>query len=202
MAAVRIPYDDADADLRLAGSYPLEVVHDRWRLYAESAGDLLGLLIDGYDHLPDAERLQARIRLALDAQTDVQSLLNAGELFEHATVEEQRVLLHPPGRPPTVREWRCAIPLVLVTVFYEPLGALPQPQAAGAAQTWWIDPSTAESLVETLHGLRWLDVRLLDANDAWPVQGAAYRNEGTEGAAGYRWRRLRPVNGGPQRGGR
>ena len=77
---------------------------------------------------------------------------------------------------------------VLITVFYQPIGELPQPRTSDPGQIWWIDPSTARSLVETLHQVRWLDLKLVGVSAAREAENEAHRNLGTNGAAGYRWR--------------
>jgi len=189
--AIRIPNQPAQP-LRTAASYPVEVVHDTWRYCADAPEEILDLLIDGYANQADEqERLQARLKIALQARAMVQTLLNAGELFDQGTDEETRVLLDRSDAPPTVAEWRCAIPLVLITIFYQPIGELPQPRTSAPGQVWWIDPSTAQSLLETLHQVRWLDLTLSGEPPTWKVENKTYQNLGANGAAGYRWRSVR-----------
>jgi hypothetical protein len=185
---IRIP--DQSAQLRTADtSYPIEVVHDTWRICADTPEEILGLLIDGYADLGDEPaRRQARLTLALAARAMVQTLLNAGELFEQSTDEEKRILLDQTDTPPPVDEWECAIPLVLVTVFYQPVGELRQPHVTAPGQVWWIDPATAPALLETLHQVRWLNLVRVDAPQAWEAESRAYQNLGMNGAAGYWWR--------------
>ena len=185
---IRIP--DQSAQLRTADtSYPIEVVHDTWRICADTPEEILGLLIDGYADLGDEPaRLQARLRLTLAARAMVQTLLNAGELFDQSTAGEKRILLDQTDVPPMIGEWECDIPLVLVTVFYQPVGELRQPHVTAPGQVWWIDPSTARSLLETLHQVRWLDLARVDVPGTREAESRAYQNLGMNGAAGYWWR--------------
>lgn len=158
-------------------------------MHADTPAEILGTLIEGYSAIADErERLRARLRLATDAQFTVQNVLNAGEMFGYATDEESRTLLHDRNAVPTPDEWRCAVPLVLVTLFHHPLGEHPQPKTAPPGQIWWIDPSAEKSLLETLHAVRWLDLVRAPRND--PDDGTAYRNLGTNGGGGYHWRPL------------
>jgi hypothetical protein len=56
-------------------------------------------------------------------------------------------------------------------------------------QIWWIDPSTAQSLLETLHQIRLLDLTVTTGSPmVWEDRRTAYPNLGTNGAVGYRWR--------------
>jgi len=173
--------------------FPLEVVYDGSRICADSAEEILGVLIDGYAGQHDEQpRWHARIRVAIEAQSTTQRLLNAGELFDHCTEEEERVLLHEPGVQPVVGEWQCGIPLVLVTCFYQPLGDLAQPTTAAPGQIWWIDPSTAQSLLETLNGVRWLKFRT--GGPAIPsARNPAYPDPPAESPTMYQWRMVRTV---------
>jgi hypothetical protein len=173
--------------------FPLEVSYEGWRICADSAEEILGALVDGYAGQHDEQwRWQARIKVAVEAQTTTQHLLNAGELFDRCTEEETQILLHDPGVPPVVEEWQCGVPLILITCFYQPLGNLPQPQAMSPGQIWWIDPSTAQSLLETLNGVRWLDFRT-DARARQATRNPAYPDPPAESLTMYQWRTVRSV---------
>jgi hypothetical protein len=168
--------------------HPIEVAHDTWRLSTDSAEEILGRFIDGYPEQADEQaHRQARLGLALQARRTVQTLLNAGEQFDQSTAEEAEILLDRSDVAPAVGQWRCPIPLVLVTVFYAPLGQLPQPRTEPPGQVWWIDPSTPQTLLRTLHQVRWLDLTIGD-HETWEPDSQAYRNLGENGMAGYRWR--------------
>lgn len=192
MTIIRIPGTDAGlpAPMTRSGTpFPFQVAHEGWRFYADDADEILGYLIDGYARQHDERsRLHARTGLAIKAQVTVQNLLNAGELFDHCTEGEIRVLLHDPGIQPVVDEWQCAIPLALVTVFYQPLGELPQPRAGGPGQVWWLDPSTAQSLLETLNGVRWLDLTVAGASGNQAARSPSYPDPPADTRSAYQWR--------------
>lgn len=140
MTVIRIP--DTAPDMRTAAvrgdgtPFPLEVAYDGWRICADSAEEILNVLIGGYAGQHDEQsRRHARIRVAIETQATTQHLLNAGELFDHCTEEETQILLYDPGVQPVVGEWRCGVPLILVTCFYQPLGNLPQPVAIPRARS-------------------------------------------------------------------
>ncbi|WP_436776423.1 hypothetical protein [Yinghuangia sp. YIM S09857] len=165
----------------------VEVVHEGRPLVAGTPEELLGLLIDGYAEQPDeGSRFRARVGLALRARRDVQTLLNAGELFDDNSREEIGILLERSNEPVTPAEWHSAVPLVLVASFYAPAGDLAPPRVSAPGQVWWIDPSTAAALLETLHRVRWLDV--VSLGSAAGTGSETYRNLGDNGSAGYWWR--------------
>jgi len=173
-------------------SYPVEVLHDGWRICASDADDALELIAGGYADLkPGPAQMQARIAVALEAKRAVQALLNAGEVFEQNTWEQQKILMGPPDSPPKLNTWAGVTPLVLVASFYRPLGDLDESTVAGAGQIWWIDPHTPGSLLETLHQVRWLDVTRMRPVPSTPR--SSYRNLGPNGSAGYWWRPLKEV---------
>ena len=96
------------------------------RAYADHAEDLLNCLIPRYTTMTPAERLAARLGHAVRVQTTVQADIN----YEHdnlvgCTPEEIAVLTGTRSVPPNVGTWSCAVPLVLVDVFYQPMGDLP-----------------------------------------------------------------------------
>lgn len=173
--------------------FPFEVSHEGWRICADSAEEILSILIGGYAGQHDERsRWHARASVAIEAQVTTQPLLNAGELFDHCTEEETQILLHDSGVQPVIGEWQCPVPLILVTSFYQPLGNIPQPVAISPGQIWWIDPSTAQSLLETLNGVRWLQLRI-DARASQAARNPAYPDPPAESPTVYRWRTVRTV---------
>jgi hypothetical protein len=172
---------------------PFAVSYEGWRICADSAKEILDVLIDGYAEQHDEQlRWHARVRAAIAAQTTTQHLLNAGETFDHCSEEETQVLLHDPGVQPVVGEWKCGVPLILITCFYQPMGNLPQPVAIPPGQIWWLDPSTAQSLLETLNGVRWLDFKT-DAQTSQATRNPAYPDPPTYSPTMYQWRTVRTV---------
>lgn len=158
-------------------------------LRAKTPEGILGLLIESYRECSDdAQRLSARLDYACRARVDIQSLLMAGEMFEYSTPDESRVLRDRGPAPELPPEWHCATPLVLVASFYEPAGELSRPRTSEPGQVWWIDPSTASSLLVALHEVRWLDIVRLGGMQPHP---GPYRHLGRNGSAGF-WRRHVP----------
>jgi hypothetical protein len=98
------------------------------RAYADTAEDLLDCMIPQYQTMTVGERFAARLSHAVRTQTTVQADIN----WHHAnltgcTPAEIAVLTSSRSTPPEIREWSSEVPIVLVDVFYRPLGALPQP---------------------------------------------------------------------------
>jgi hypothetical protein len=196
MTVIRVP--DAAPDMPATAvrdngaPFPFEVAYEGWRICADSAEEILSALVEGYAGQPEQSRWSARLRIAANAQATTQRLLNAGEFFDRCTDEETQALLHEPGVPLVVEEWRCGIPLVLITCFYRPLGDLPQPAVTPPGQVWWVDPSTDQSLLETLNGVRWLDFRA-DVRASQTSRNPAYADPPAENSAMYQWRPVRGV---------
>jgi len=137
--------------------YQYELIHASWRGYADTHAELTALLIAGYDQLAgDEERLAARLRHAADVQVPIQAQLAAEGDLAGCGEEDRAVLLAPRDTPPAVAEWRAPVPLALVTSFYAPHAARPRPQASAPGQIAWIDPSTDESLLRSLHDAGWV----------------------------------------------
>lgn len=98
------------------------------RAYADTAEDLLDCLIRGYGSQTPAERLAARLAHAVRTQTTVQADIN----WQHnnltdCTAQEVTVLTASRATPPTIGTWSSEVPIVLVDLFYLPLGSLPSP---------------------------------------------------------------------------
>jgi hypothetical protein len=197
VTVIRIPDTAPDmptAAVRGDGTpFQFEVAYEGWRICADSAEEILSVLIGGYaDHQDEQSRWHARLRVAIETQVTTQHLLNAGELFDHCTEEETQVLRHDPGVQPVVGEWQCGVPLILVTCFYQPLGSFPQPVATPPGQIWWIDPSTAQSLLETLNGVRWLRFRT-GARASREMRDPAYPDPPAESPTMYQWCKVRTI---------
>lgn len=98
------------------------------RAYADTAGELLGFLIRNYARMTDTEKRSARLHHAVRMQTKRQADLNySHDNLRGCTPEEQVVLSSSRATPPDIREWSCEVPIILVDVFYEPVGKLPRP---------------------------------------------------------------------------
>lgn len=127
------------------------------RAYSDSASDLLDCLIRGYATLAPTERLAARLSHAVRSQTTVQADINWNhENLVDCTPEEQVVLGASRATPPDVSEWSSEVPLVLVDMFYEPLGELPQPVSTIAdvenpPNVWWLRVEDEYAYLLSLH---------------------------------------------------
>lgn len=98
------------------------------RAYSDSAADLLECMIPQYTRMNPAERLAARLQHATRSQVTAQADIN----WQHnnlvdCTPEEQVILSSSRATPPDITEWSSPVPIVLVDVFYEPIGRLPRP---------------------------------------------------------------------------
>ncbi len=63
--------------------YGFEMIHGRWRTYADTPVELVTALIPGYTELDaPVERMQARVRHAVDVQVVLQAELATSELLD------------------------------------------------------------------------------------------------------------------------
>ncbi len=127
------------------------------RVYADSVTELCEHLITGYAELDDdVAQAAARIQHAVRAQVHVQADIVAQHGMEGCTPAERELLLGSRHEPPMVGEWQPDVPLVLVDVYYEPLGPLPQPkgQPRGGgpegSNLIWLRAGDEADLVESL----------------------------------------------------
>lgn len=103
------------------------------RAYADTAEDLLACMIPRYTTMNPGERLAARLQHATRTQVTVQADINWNHRnLVGCTPEEQVVLSSSRATPPEVREWSSEVPIVLIDVYYQPIGTLPHPISAVA----------------------------------------------------------------------
>jgi hypothetical protein len=139
--------------------YAYELVAPAWRGYADTFTGLASLLIDGYGGLGGEDaRQEARLRYAADVQVPVQAALAQGADLGACSDTEKQALLGARDKPPAVGSWTSPVPLVLVTAFYQPAGDLAWPRASGPGKVIWIDPSSDETLLVSLHEAGWVTV--------------------------------------------
>lgn len=140
--------------------YRFEMICDGgWsRVYDDTANGLLGHLIPGYiGPGTPTTRMEARIRHAVDTQTQLQAKLNHFFADTPTTPAEQQVLTSPRYQPPILTEWDSPVPLVLVDAFYQPHGSLPKPTSGIAdvlypPNLWWLTPAEGElEYLQSLH---------------------------------------------------
>jgi hypothetical protein len=134
--------------------YRFEMIFDGggWRAYADEPADLVAQLIPGYGDLDSpVARAEARIAYATSAQVALQANLNSERGLDGCDEQERLVLLGPRHQPPAPLVWRAPVPLVLVTTFYRPQGALHTPATEPPGEIWWIDPGDDITLLTSLH---------------------------------------------------
>jgi hypothetical protein len=132
--------------------YPYEMIHDqgKWRAYADTPGELLDALIPGYTTLDAGDQAAARLSYAVRSQVTLQAEAAARFDLSDLSDADVAVLLGARDMPPAPAAWTGPVPLVLVTAFYAPIGDLPAPQAR-ADHLIWLDPSSPETLLRSLH---------------------------------------------------
>lgn len=127
--------------------------------FADSATELVDLLIAGYLDIPAdnlVEQAIQRTLYAVGAQVRVQADILTRANLGLATPAELEVLRGSRDTPPRLAAWECPIPLVLVDAFYQPFTSVPRPVGlprGGGAQDSNIIWLTFSDEVEFLHGL-------------------------------------------------
>lgn len=148
--------------------YRFELIYDggKWRGYANTTDDLLDALLPGYTDLDEAARAAARLSHAVQTQVVLQANLVASIGLDGVGEGDTAVLLGARDVPPTPASWSAPVLLVLVTTFYQPIGAHPVPTAEPDALIW-LDPSTPGTLLQSLHyaGVVQLHAAAADASD-------------------------------------
>lgn len=143
-------------------AYRFEMIFDGGarRAYADTWTELNEAIIgDDYDELgPDDSGAAERLFFAVGAQVQLQALiLDRHPAAVKAEIEDRhrQILLATRDTPPLIGEWDCEVPLVLVTVYYDPYDSTARPQGLTIdgvenANLIWIDPSDEETLVRSL----------------------------------------------------
>jgi hypothetical protein len=142
------------------GEYRFEMLFDglKYRGYADTVTELCEQLIAGYSEIDgQVAQAAARILYAVGVQVHLQAELTLDdETLEQCTPAEQEVLLGSRHVPPEIDVWEADIPLVLVDVYYEPLGPLPRPtgrpRSGGEADSnlIWLRPADEAELLTSL----------------------------------------------------
>lgn len=148
--------------------YRYEMVCDGgWtRLYDDSVTGLMNHLIPGYTDLDDHAQLAARVRHAVDMQVTLQARLNVFFAASPRTREEQAILYGARHVQPTILEWGCTVPLVLIDVFYEPYASLYRPASTLAdvafpQNLWWLNPAEGDlEYLRSLHATSAIDLHV------------------------------------------
>lgn len=133
------------------------------RAYADDAVTLIDALIPGYASVADAsDRAARRLRLALDVQVRLQAQLAIGGDLGACTDEQRAVIFGGRDIPPSLARWDAPVALVLVTVFYAPLGEIRRPEGPADRQVW-LDPSDDWTLLRSLHAAGVVHVGVRDS---------------------------------------
>jgi len=137
------------------GLYAFSLCYDagKWRAYADTAAELLDVLIPGYLEADPQGRLELRLAYAVRCQVTLQAAVVASnpDLMQRCTPAQQELLLSSRATPPLAEDWGAPLPLFLVTSFHTPIGLTPQPTTSGVGEVLWIDPSTEHELLGSLH---------------------------------------------------
>jgi|AACY02.2.fsa_nt_gi hypothetical protein len=158
--------------------YPLCMYYrgDTEVAFADTYRDLVEVLLPDYRTLLEASEMDAavaRIELAAAAATIIQAHLLAETNPDDLTDTDRAHLTAPRigSHAPHPDWWTHPTPLVVVTTSYAPYTDLPRP-ASGISDThdapnlWWIDPTSEETLLTTLHDVGYL--RLMHATTTEP----------------------------------
>lgn len=148
--------------------YRFEMIFDNggYRAYDDRPAGLLQYLIPAYNKLNRKQRLQARIKHAVNAQVRLQAKLN--NFFEDSprTPSEEKILNDTRVYQPRLSQWDCPVPLVLVDSFYQPYGDY-QPPVSGIADVaippnlWWLRPAKSEfEYLRSLHETSIIDLHM------------------------------------------
>lgn len=138
--------------------YRYEMIFDggKSRAYADTADELLGVLITGYETMSQDQQLVARIEHAVRTQATLQARINAAHDLSQCSPDELVVLRGHRNTPPEVEVWTCPVPLVLVDVFYKPIGNLPRPSSGivdveQPPNLLWLSPTEPYDFLVSLH---------------------------------------------------
>lgn len=146
--------------------YLFEMIADGgWsRYYDDTPDGLLDFLIPGYLDLDEEEKIEARIRHAIDLQVRLQARLNSFYDTTRRTPDEQAILTGPRHVQPAVEEWNSSIPLVVIDAFYDPYSDTPRPisglgDVALTPNLWWLRPAESPmGYLESLHEVGLIDL--------------------------------------------
>lgn len=163
--------DDAPADVPVKADgtpFRFEMLFNGLvdRAYADDVQDLLGCMIPRYQTMTEGERLAARLQHATRTQVTVQADINwTHRNLVDCTPEEQVILSSSRATPPEIREWSCEVPIVLVDVFYEPVGRLPQPTSTFAdvknpPNIFWLRVEDEHDYLMSLGNVGFVEVNL------------------------------------------
>lgn len=131
--------------------------------YADSFRDLVCALIPDYAHT-DSENEKAYLRIiAADMGATIRQAEIILEVDPSDVSESDWATLNAPKTgelAATADWWRSNIPLIAITTSYEPFVSRPRPASKNdglrESNVWWVDPSSDESLIMTLHEIGYI----------------------------------------------
>lgn len=163
MSSILVDTQVTDQHIREDGTqWPMALVRGDQTVFADTATELVGHLIEGYANLPDteggnAQALVARWRTCVATASDVQALICADRAAEGtfdpaAESEEVLTALFSDKTVPVegFDTWDLgSVPLVLVATDYEPYTE----RVAPTGNVLWIDPSDEVAFLHSLTNL-------------------------------------------------
>jgi hypothetical protein len=121
--------------------------------YADSYAELVDALIPGYGTYSDPKALVARVDYAHSQAVWVQAQVWADNEEPLTPAQEQLLAAPRMGVQAPSGVWEAPVPLVVLSVAYEPYTDVVMPLVASTATdtVWVIDPVSEESFLESLH---------------------------------------------------
>lgn len=143
--------------------WPLALLLDEsTTMFCDSYTDILEEVIDGYEEIPDdnegdKQALVMRVEHAVVVASTVQAMMLHDAVtegaFDIAAADEDVIATLLTDRTQPIREiesWDHAVPLVLLTLDYEPYNVLHAPPSGNIV---WIDPADEADYVRSLASL-------------------------------------------------
>lgn len=141
--------------------WPFAMTTDEHTVFADSATELVGHLIDGYDQIDDSDEghdqaLSARAGAAAGIAAQMQAVIAASlteqRKFDPQAESEETLTAIFSDRETFVADfgsWDHEVPLILVRTGYAPYTDRPAP----SGNIGWIDPATETTLLRSLDAL-------------------------------------------------
>lgn len=158
---IRNPSVDQDVDgpAKPDGTrYRFEMIYQqgRSRAYADTATELVGVFIAGYEEMSEEDRLRARVEYTTGLLAPVQATVLQGFDGSELTEAERAVLFQPRHAPVVVEEWSAQVPLVLLDVHYAPYSDIPAPVSAledvyDPSNIYWLRAADEFDFLTALH---------------------------------------------------
>lgn len=140
--------------------WPLVLLLDeKSTMYTDSYTDILGVLVDGYEEIPDDEEgdtqaLLMRVEHAVVVASTIQAMMLHDAVAEgvvdigEADEDFLSTLLTDRTQPIRIDSWDHDVSLVLLTIDYAPFNVLHAPPSGNIV---WLDPSDEADYVRSLN---------------------------------------------------